>query len=92
VQVPDSGRKYVVNLKNIVYLVCSHTVVACNYKAKDPFDYIDFKYSVEAYKEAYNHFLLPVSIENLPFQANILPPIAKKQRSEPKTRRIRKGA
>src|ERR1035437_1523666 len=56
----------------------------------------------------YSHFLKPLSIENLPSDLSItspllfilklnakkgiLPPIAKKQRSRPKTKRIRKGA
>ena len=56
----------------------------------------------------YSHFLKPLSIKNLPSNLSItspllfilklnakkgiLPPIAKKQRSRPKTKRIRKGA
>ena len=50
------------------------------------------RYLVQAYRETYKHFLRPMSIENLPSNPKILPPIAKKQRGRPKTKRIRKGA
>jgi hypothetical protein len=81
VQVPDSGRKYIVNLKEWEcdctnfheYLSpCAHAIVACRYKAEDPFNYIDNKYFVNMYRETYKHFLKPLSIENLPSEPGII--------------------
>lgn len=49
VQILDSGRKFIVNLKEWQcdcmnfqeYLSpCTHAIVACRYKAKNPFDYV----------------------------------------------------
>jgi hypothetical protein len=71
---------------------CTHAIAACLHETEDPFDYMDWKYSVDAYKKTYKHFLVPLSIEDLPSEPGILPPVAKKQRGRPKTKRIRKGA
>ena len=101
VQIPDSGRKFIVNLKERQcdcmnfqeYLSpCTHAIVACRYEAEDPFDYVDWIYSVEAYRETYSRFLLPVNINNLPSEDGVLPPVFQKQRGRPPTKRIRKGA
>jgi hypothetical protein len=53
---------------------------------------MDWKYLVKAYKETYKHFLIPLSIKDLPSEPGILPLVAKKQRGRPKTKRIWKGA
>ena len=50
VQIPDSGRKFIVNLQKRhcdcgnfqEYLSpCAHAIVACRHEAEDPYDYID---------------------------------------------------
>lgn len=101
VKIPDSGRKFVVNLKELqcdctnfqeYRSPCTHAIVACRYEAEDPFNYADWNYSVEAYRKTYSHFLIPISIENLTSEEGVLPPIFKKQRGRPPTKRIRKGA
>jgi hypothetical protein len=45
-----------------------------------------------SYKNSYEHFLVPFSVEDLPSDIDILPPVYKKQRGRPKTIQIRKGA
>jgi cytochrome c553 len=101
VQIPNSGRKVIVNLKKRYcdcgnfqeYLSpCAHAIVACRYEAEDPYDYMDWIYSVEAYRKTYSRFLLPVNIDNLPSEDGVLPPVYQKQRGRPPTKRIRKGA
>jgi hypothetical protein len=57
---------------------CTYAIAACLHKAKDPFDNMDYKYSVEAYRKTYKHFLVPLSIEGLPSEPGILPLVAKK--------------
>ena len=58
IQVPDYGRKYVVNLKECTcdcqnfqeYLSpCAHAIAACKYAAEDPFDYMCQKYTLNMY-------------------------------------------
>ena len=51
-----------------------------------------WKYSVKAYRETYEHFILPVNIEDLLTEQGVLPPVFKKQRGRPPTKRTRKGA
>ena len=100
-QILDSGYKHVVNLPintcdctnfREYSSPCTHAIVACKYIAEDPFDYVNFKYSIEALRETYKHFLVLISIENLPTDEDILPLVAKKQCRRPKTKRIRKNA
>jgi len=67
---------------------CTHAITVCAHKAEDPFHYMDWKFSIEAYRETYKHFLVPISIKDLPSKPSILPLIAKKQRGRPKTKRI----
>jgi SWIM zinc finger len=101
VQIPDSGRKYIVNLKELqcdctnfqeYRSPCAHAIAACRWAAEDPFNYGDYQYSVECYRETYNHFLIPVSIEDLLSKDGVFPPAFKKLRGRPLTKRIRKGA
>ena len=49
------------------------------------------QYTVQYYRNSYKHFLIPINVENLVSNSGILPPIFKKQRGRPKTKRIRKG-
>jgi hypothetical protein len=101
VQVPDSGQKFIINLKKgqcdctnfQEYIsLCTHAIVACRHEVEDPFDYAEWIHSVEAYRATYHHFLLLVDINNLPSDNEVLPPEFKKQRGRPPTKRIRKGA
>ena len=71
---------------------CTHAIAACQYDILDPFHYVYWKYSVQAYRETYEHFILPVNIEDLPLEQGVLPLVFKKQRGRPLTKRIRKGA
>jgi hypothetical protein len=100
VQIPNSGRKFIVNLKERrcdcmnfqEYLSpCTHAIVACRYEAEDPFDYADWIYLVEAYRATYSRFLLPVNINNLPSEEGVLPLVFQKQHGRPLTKRIQKG-
>jgi hypothetical protein len=101
VQIPDTGVKYIVNLRErqcdctnfMEYKSpCTHAIVACRHKAEDPYDLFYLYYTVSSYRKTYEHFLKPVSMENLLSKPGILPPVFKKQRRRPKTKRIRKGA
>jgi hypothetical protein len=47
---------------------------------------------VQLYRKTYQHFIQPVSIENLESDLRILPPVFKRLRGRPKTKRVRKGA
>ncbi len=71
---------------------CTHAIVACRYEVEDPFDYVLWHYSVKAYRETYQHFLLLISVENLASTDDVLLPKFKKQRGRPLTKRIRNGA
>jgi hypothetical protein len=101
VQIPDSGKKHIVNLEERTCdcirfeeyeSLCTHAIVACQHKTEDPYKLFAEEYTVSTYRKTYNHFLWPFSIENLPSKAGILPPVFKNQRGRPTTKRIRKGA
>ncbi len=101
VEIPDSGQKYVVDLKEAkcdcgdfreYRAACMHVIAACKYAAEDPLEYVDQIFMTDALKKMYSHFLVPISIENLTIDKTISPPIVKRQRGRPKTKRIRKGA
>jgi hypothetical protein len=47
---------------------------------------------METYRQTYEHFAVPINIENLDSTAGIQPPEFKKQRGRPKAKRIRKGS
>jgi hypothetical protein len=101
VQIPESGRNSIVDLKEPscdctnfreYHSPYTHAIAACQYDVLDLFYYIYWKYSVQAYRETYEHFILPVNIEDLPLEQGVLPLVFKKQRGRPPTKRIRKGA
>jgi len=71
---------------------CSHVIIVCKYDQKDPFDYFSDFYTTKAFTYGYRRPLPPVSINNLPLDPTIQPPILVKQRGRPKTKRIRNGA
>lgn len=100
VQIPDSGKKHIVDLEEEACdctlfqeyrSPCTHAIAACRYKAEDPYELFAEEYKVSSYRETYKHFLRPFSIENLASTSNVLPPVFKKQRGRPTTKRIRKG-
>jgi hypothetical protein len=101
VQVPNSRKKHIVNLKE---RTCNSTlfeeydslytyaIVACRYAVEDPYKLFAGEYTVSAYRKTYKHFLLPFSIENLVSTSRFLPLVSKNQCSRPTTKRIQKGA
>ena len=99
VQIPDSEKKFIVNLKeytcNCTFFQeyvspCTHAIAASRYEAEDPYKLFAEEYTVPIYRKMYMHFLRPFNIENLS-AANVLPPVFKKQHGRPTTKRIRKG-
>ena len=101
VQVPDSGKKYVVNLQDKscdckdfyqYQSPCSHAIAAVKYDGKNPLDLFVSFYITETYRSTYRHPLPPISIEDLIIDDNIKPPTIRKQAGCPRTKRIRKGA
>jgi hypothetical protein len=100
VQIPDSGRKHIVNLEESTcdctlfqeYVSpCAHAIAAVQHIAEDPYKLFAEEYTVSAYRRTYAHFLRPFSIENLPSTTNALLLVFKKQRGRPTTKRVRKG-
>jgi hypothetical protein len=101
VQAPDSGRKYITNLREKLcdcryfhdfQSPCTHAIAACLWETEDPYEYFEPTYKVSTYRKTYKHFMKPFNIENLDSDPNIQPPIFKKHRGRPRTKRIRKGA
>jgi len=101
VQIPDSRKKHIVNLKehtcNCMLFeeyqsLCTHAIIACQYESEDPYKLFAEEYTLLVYRKTYSHFLWPLSIENLESASGVLPPVFKKQRGRPTTKRIRKGA
>ena len=101
VQIPDSGRKYIVNLAEKecdcgcfyeYQSPCAHGIAAAIYRAEDPLSFFYDAYSTRVYRKTYSHPLPPISIEDLPVDNNIKPPTLRKQAGRPRTKRIRKGA
>jgi hypothetical protein len=99
-QIPDSGKNHIVNLKERTCdctlfeeykSPCTHAIVACQHRAEDPYELFAEQYTVSAYQQTYKHFLRPFSIENLKSTSGLLPPVFKKQRGRPTTKRIQKG-
>jgi hypothetical protein len=100
VQIPDSGRKYIVRLRERVCNCknfyeyqgpCVHAIAACRFDAEDPFDYFLPVYTLKIYRDTYKKSITPVSIEGLASDPVIQPPRLVKKRGRPKTRRHRKG-
>ncbi len=101
VQIPDTGTKRVVDLRERIcectnfeeyQSPCVHAIAACRYEAEDPYDLFIPEYTVKSYRSTYEHFILPVSIENLDLDTEIKPPEYRKTRGRPRVKRIRKGA
>jgi hypothetical protein len=105
VQNPDSGQKFVVNLKTNTQKKCEctnfyeyqapclHAIIACRVDKKDPFDCQHFLqyYRTKVYQYTYSVPMLPISITELLSDPQIKPPTIVKQRGRPKSKRIRKG-
>lgn len=101
VQIPESGQKFTVELaengctcQNFweYYGPCSHAIAACRYEATDPYEHFSKTYTVKYYRRTYEVAMPPLSIDNLPSDPKILPPLIVKKRGRPKEKRIRKGA
>ena len=101
VEIPDTGIKHIVDLEKKTCECtnfqeyespCTHAIAACRYASIDPFKKFRKYYKLRVYRETYSWFVQPVSIQDLESDPNIHPPIIKKQRGRPKTKRIRKGA
>jgi hypothetical protein len=101
VQIPNTGIKYVVNLKKWkcdcmdfqeYYSPCAHAIIAIRFEAEDPYQFFRACLHMKAYRATYEHFVMPINIENLESTTGIQPPQFKKLRGRPKTKRIRKGA
>lgn len=65
-QILDSSKKYIVNLKEATYnytlfqeyrLLYTYAIKACQYKAEDPYKLFVEEYKVYSYREMYKHFL-----------------------------------
>jgi hypothetical protein len=100
VQIPDTGVKYTVNLKenscscNNFFQYrgpCAYAIAACRYEAEDPFDHFDSCYSIRKFRRTYEVPIQPMSIEDLPV-SYIQPPKLVKKRGRPRTKRIRKNS
>lgn len=101
VQIPESGQKCTVELaengctcRNFweYYSPCFHAITACRYEATDPYNHFSNTYKVKYYRRTYEVAMPPISIDNLPPDPNILPPLIVKKRGRPKEKRIKKGA
>jgi hypothetical protein len=100
VQVPHTGVKYVVNLlqrtcdcTNFQWYKspCAHAIAACRWAERDPYKMFWKYYKVRVYRDTYSEFLEPFSIQDLPSSEHIYPPVLRRQRGRPKSKRFRKG-
>lgn len=100
VQIPESGKKYIVNLADKecdcksfyeYQSPCTHGIAAAKYQAEDPLSFFFKAYSTRAYRKTYSHPLPPISVEDLLVDDSIKPPTLRKQAGRPRTKRIRKG-
>lgn len=101
VQIPDSGRKYTVELaengcscRNFweYHGPCTHAIAACRFEAVDPYEHFSNAYTLKSYRRTYEVAMPPLSIENLLSNPYILPPLIAKKRGRPREKRVRKGA
>jgi hypothetical protein len=101
VQIPDSGLKYTVELaengcscRNFweYHGPCAHAIAACRFESTDPYEHFSKAYTVKSYRRTYEVAMPPLSVENLPSDLHILPPLIVKKRGRPREKRIRKGA
>lgn len=81
VQIPNSGKKHIVNLKEHTCNYtrfeeydspCIHAIVAYQHEVEDPYKLFAEEYTVSMYRKTYNHFLQPFSIENLQSKPRVL--------------------
>jgi hypothetical protein len=100
VEVPDTGVKHVVNLQrrecdctNFQYYQspCVHAIAACRWAEKDLYKFFWTYYKLRVYRDIYSVFLIPFSSQDLPLSEHIHPPVLRRQRGQPKTKRYRKG-
>jgi hypothetical protein len=87
VEIPDSGKKYIVNLAKKQCNCRSfyehqspraHGIAAAKYQADDPLGLFYDAYSIRAYRKTYSHPIPPISIEDLAIDDNSKPPILRK--------------
>jgi hypothetical protein len=99
VENPDTGIKHIVDLKEKTcectnfqeyQSPCTHAIAACRHTSIDPFKKFGKYHTLKVYRHTYSWFLRPVSIQDLESDPNIHPPIVRKQRGRPRTKRIRK--
>jgi hypothetical protein len=98
VEIPDTGKKYIVDLRNKVCgcgnfqeysAPCKHAIIACRIDGVDPFYYFSKYYTTKEYMACYQEPILPISIEDLSLDPNISPLLVRK-RGRTKTKRVRK--
>jgi hypothetical protein len=70
---------------------CSHAIAAAKFLRIDSIELFDQYFTTQTYESTYRHTVLPVSIENLPRDDSIKPPILRKAAGRPRTKRVRKG-
>jgi hypothetical protein len=70
---------------------CAHGIAACKYASLDPFKKFSVYHKLRVYQATYSRFLWPISIQDLELDPNIHPPILRKQRGRPKSKRLQKG-
>jgi hypothetical protein len=79
-QVPDSGSKFIVNLRQKTYTCtnffeylgpCTYAITACRFEAEDPYVYFNWAYRIMSYRKTYYNPMMPVSIEDLPSHPNV---------------------
>lgn len=101
VLIPDSNIKYITNLQKQTCdctnfqeyaSPCTHAIAACRHACEDPFMYFSPYYKLSTYRNTYERFMKPISIQDLTPTESIQPPKIKKQRGRPKAKRIRKGS
>ena len=101
VEIPDSGIKYTVVLKDNMCTCgnffqyrrpCSYAIAACRYELKDLYDHFDSAYLVRKYHKTYKVAMPLMSILALKADSNIKLPVLVKKRRRPKTKRIRKNS
>jgi hypothetical protein len=100
VEVPDTGIKYIVSLArrscdctNFQWYQspCAHAIAACCWAETDLYKFFWKYYKVRVYRDTYSEFLQPFPIQDLATSEYIYPPIVRRQRGRPKSKRIRKG-
>jgi hypothetical protein len=97
-----SGNNYIVDLTKLTRtcgrfqvndIPCGHAIACLRILNQAPRDHIPEFFSLEHYYHTYEKNVLPINVTALEAQAtdNCLPPILKRGRGRPRTRRISKG-